>query len=169
MTSRSFFLLLNSGPIHDHPLGPEQNIAITRDKDVGLKESSAGLTRNLPRLRGSYESRCVLLFSTSCPLLSSDSADSALDDALVAPFFFFGLHHSPFSMCLSGIGLFFFFLLSPMYPFLTGYLQKTSMFYSGRESCHSCIIDSHDQYHTDLIEFARFVILPKIPASGLLG
>ena len=55
-TSLSFFfsLLLNSGPIHDHPLGPEQSIAIARaDKDVGLKESSAGLARNLPRLRGS--------------------------------------------------------------------------------------------------------------------
>ena len=64
--SLSFFffllsLLLNSGPIHDHPLGPEQSTAIARaDKDVGLKESSAGLARNLPRLRGLYESRCVL-------------------------------------------------------------------------------------------------------------
>lgn len=57
--SLSFFslspssLLFNSGPIHDHPLGPEQSTAIAcADKNVGLKESSAGLARNLPRLRG---------------------------------------------------------------------------------------------------------------------
>lgn len=102
-----FFLLfyLIPDPIHDQstpPWTPEQNTAVApADKDVGLKESSAGPARNLPRLWESYESRCVLLphFRSRSPL-SLDTAGSALDNVLVAPFLFFsGLQHSPLSMC----------------------------------------------------------------------
>lgn len=72
--SLSFFLslflfYLIPDPFTTTPLGPEQSTAIARaDKYVGLKESSAGLARNLPRLRGLYESRCVL---SPFPLLRS--------------------------------------------------------------------------------------------------
>lgn len=65
----------------------------------------------------------------------------------------------------------FFFLLCIL--FLRVLKSSKSLYVkSGRESCHSCIIDSHDQYHTDLIVLNLLVIRPQIPtisSCDLLG
>lgn len=120
--SLSFFLslvlfYLIPDPFTTTPLGPEQSTAIARaDKDVGLKESSAGPARNLPRLRGSSPVVFCRPFRLRSPLFS-DSADSALDDAFVAPFFFFEFHHYPFLLFCLESALSSLFLFFSFFPF----------------------------------------------------
>jgi hypothetical protein len=137
-----FFLLLNSGLLHDHPLDPRTQHCARTKRDSGLKESSAGLARNLPR-QGSY-----MGFALFCRLsLSTWSLSSAVHSTmhllrLLTFVIFSGSHHSPFSLCLFGIGFLFFtsfFYVSSCCRFSLKSLSLLGV----RFGCHSCIIDSH--------------------------
>lgn len=135
--SFSFLFYLIPDPFTTTPLDPNKALRLLARTKMSAWKNRLLVLHETFHASGDYTSPVVFCRPFRYPGLpsSSDSADSALDDAPVALYFFFfsELHHSPFSLCLLGIGLFFFFFFSFLFLlcilFFTGSsnLQKASM------------------------------------------
>lgn len=158
-----FLFYLIPDPFTTTPLDPNKALRLLARTKMSAWKNRLLVLHETFHASGDYTSPVVFCRPFRYPGLpsSSDSADSALDDAPVALYFFF-FWIAPFPLLavfawnrpfLSFLLFFFFYLFLLCILFFTGsQIFKKPLCQSGRESCHSCIIDSHDQYHTDLIE-----------------